>query len=167
MSYIVPIIIILIILYSFYKKVNVYDNFIGGTKDSMELIISILPYLVGISIMIELFRYSNLSSYLSQFLSPVFAKLGIPSELTELVVLRPFSGNGTIKLLEDMYKTYGADSYVSRVASVLIGSSDTIFYIAVVYFASTKIKSLRYGVFVAFISTFIGTITACLLCRYI
>lgn len=117
--------------------------------------------------MIEVFRQSGLSTYLSNLFYPIFLKLGIPKELTEIVILRPFSGNGTIKLLEDIYKTYGADSYISRVASVLIGSSDTIFYIAVVYFASTKIKSLRYGVFVSMFATFVGTITACLLCKYI
>ena len=167
MNYVIPVIIILLILFAYYKKVNVYDNFIGGTKDSLSLILSILPYLVAISIMIELFRVSNFSSVLSDIFAPVFSVLGIPKELTELIVLRPFSGNGTIKLLEDIYKTYGADSYIARVASVLIGSSDTIFYIAVVYFSKTKVKSLRYGVFVSLFAIFIGTITACFICKYI
>ena len=165
--YVIPILFIILMLYSYYKKVNVYDNFISGSKDSLSLILSILPYIIAISIMIELFRTSNFSAILSDVFAPVFKVLGIPKELTELIILRPFSGNGTIKLLEDIYSTYGVDSYIARVASVLIGSSDTIFYIAVVYFSSTKIKSLRYGVFVALFAIFIGTITACLICKYI
>lgn len=167
MNYVLPVIFILIILYAFYKKTSVYDGFVGGAKDSVKMIFSILPYLITVCIMIEVFRSSGLSDLMVKTFSPLMTFLGIPPELSELIILRPFSGSGSIALIEDIYKTYSPDSYVARVASVIIGSSDTVFYIAVVYFCKTKIKNLRYGIPVCLIATFVGTITACLICRYI
>lgn len=167
MNYVLPVIFILIILYAFYKKTSVYDGFVGGAKDSVKMIFSILPYLITVCIMIEVFRSSGLSDLMVKTFSPLMTFLGIPPELSELIILRPFSGSGSIALIENIYKTYSPDSYVARVASVIIGSSDTVFYIAVVYFCKTKIKNLRYGISVCLIATFVGTITACLICRYI
>ena len=137
MNYVLPVIFILIILYAFYKKTSVYDGFVGGAKDSVKMIFSILPYLITVCIMIEVFRSSGLSDLMVKTFSPLMTFLGIPPELSELIILRPFSGNGSIALIEDIYKTYSPDSYVARVASVIIGSSDTVFYIAVVYFCKT------------------------------
>lgn len=167
MNYVVPVIFILVILYSFYKKTSVYDGFVGGAKDSVKMIFQIMPFLITVSVMIEVFKVSGLSDMLTKTASPVMTFLGIPKELTELIILRPFSGNGSIALVEDIYKTYSPDSYISRVASVIIASSDTVFYIAVVYFCNTKVKKLRYGIPVCLFATFIGTITACLICRYL
>lgn len=167
MNYIIPVVIIAIIFYAYIKNVSVYDGFVGGAKSSVKLIFTILPFLVSVSVMIEVFRYSGFSGTLTQWLTPAFKFIGIPPELAELIILRPFSGNGTIALLENIYKTYSPDSYIARVASVIIGSSDTLFYIAVVYFSGTKIKKLRYGIPVALIATFIGTVTACYICRYL
>lgn len=167
MNYIIPVVIILIIFYAHIKKVSVYDGFVGGAKNSIDLILTILPYLMAIAVMIEVFKVSGLSESLTKLLTPCLSALGIPPELTELIILRPFSGNGTLAILENIYKTYSPDSYISRVASVLIGSTDTIFYIAIVYFSKTKITKLRYGIPIVLIATFVGTITACYICKFL
>ncbi|MDD4833027.1 MAG: spore maturation protein, partial [Clostridia bacterium] len=91
--------------------------------------------------------------------------LGVPAELSELIILRPFTGSGSIAILNDIYAQYGVDSYVGRCASVIMGVSETVFYIAGVYFAKTEIKKLGCAIPVALVCSFIGCILACLFCR--
>lgn len=164
-DYIIPIFIALLLIYSAVRRVPVFNCFIEGAKDAARLVLTIFPYLAAIFIVISLFKISGLSSALASACEPFFNALGIPEELTELIVVRSMSGSGSIALLEDIYTTYGADSYPARCASVIVSSSETVFYIAALYFSNTKVKKMRYAVPVALISTFIGVIISCLLCR--
>ncbi|MDR2091442.1 MAG: hypothetical protein LBP62_07345 [Clostridiales bacterium] len=164
-NFILPFLLIALFVYAAIKKIRIYDGFIEGIKDALKLVYSIFPYLAAIFIMVGLFRLSGLSAFLTKILEKPLALFGIPSELTELILLRPFSGNGSILLLEDIYAKYAADSYIARAASVVVGSSDTAFYIAAVYFAESKIIKLRYAVPAALAANFIGCVSACLLCR--
>lgn len=166
-NYILPIIIFLIFIYGIAKKVNCYTSFTTGAKKSFNLIVDIFPYIIAIMIMVELFRVSNLSYYLSYALSPIFNFLGIPRELCKLVLLKPFSGSGSLALLDNIYKTYGVDTYISRCASVIMGSSETVFYISTVYFSKTKVKRLGYAIPVSLFTTIIGAILSCLICKII
>lgn len=164
-AYIIPIIFIFIFIYSLFKKVNTYDTFVKGAKGAIPLVVSIFPYIASIMIAVSLLRISGITTFLSSLLSPVFSFLGVPSELCELVLLRPFTGSGSLALLNDIFTTYGVDSYISRCASVIIGCSETIFYVTTVYLSKTKVKKLLYAIPVALIATLVGTIAACLLCR--
>ena len=98
-------------------------------------------------------------------LAPPFKLLGIPSEVVQLVLLRPFSGSGSLAILTDVYNTYGVDSYVGRCASVIMGSSETVFYVASVYFAGTKVKKTGWAIPIALACNLLGSVIACLLCR--
>lgn len=166
-KYILPVFIIAVILIGFFKKVPIYDSFVEGSKQSLKLIVSIFPYICAILIAVELFSLSGLNVYFNKLLSPVLKVLGIPNELCELIIIRPLSGNGSLAMLENIYKTYGADSYVARCASVIVGASETTFYIGAVYFSTTKVTKLRYGIPVCLLATYMGAIVACLLCRFI
>ena len=163
--YILPILFILLFIYCIYKRLNTYDNFVKGAKGAIKLVVDIFPFIASIMIAVALLRVSGITSWLTQILSPIFNALGVPSELTELVLLRPFTGSGSYALLEDVLVTYGADSYISRCACVIMGCSETIFYVATVYFSQTKVKKLLYAIPVALICSIVGTILACLLCR--
>ncbi len=163
--YIVPIFIILVLLYSSYKNLNTYNIFVKGAKGAFDLIISIFPYIVAIMISVALMRTSGLMDLITQAVSPVFNSLGIPPEVSELVLLRPFTGSGSFALLNDIYANYGADSYVSRCASVIMGSSETVFYVATVYFSQTKVKKLLYAIPCALVASLVAAILSCLLCR--
>lgn len=165
-SYVIPCIIVFLIILSLFKKNKVFDCFASGAKDGLKLAIDVFPFLATVFVMVSLFRASGLATILSNLLEPIFTFLGIPSELCELILIRPFSGSGSIALLESIYLEYGADSYAARCASVIIGSSETVFYISAMYFSKSKIKNLRYGIPLALIVTFIGTIFSCFLCRY-
>ena len=166
-NYIIPIIIFLILIYGMAKIVNCYISFTNGAKKSFNLILDIFPFIIAIMIMVELLKVSNMSYYLSYLLSPVFDFLGIPNQLCELVLLKPFSGSGSLALLNNIYQTYGVDSYISRCASVIMGSSETIFYISTIYFSKTKVKRLGYAIPVSLFATFIGAILGCLICKII
>lgn len=162
-----PVMIILIFLFAWLKKVAVFNSFTEGAKEALKLVVSIFPYLAGIFVAVTLFRVSGLAAALTKLVTPFFKVIGIPPELTELIVIRPMSGSGSIALIENIFETYGADSYVARCASVIMGSSETIFYVAAIYFSTTKVKKLRYGIPVALLATVIGTIVSCLICRFL
>lgn len=164
-SYFIPVLILLLIIFSLIKKVKPYDAFTDGAKGAIDLTISIFPYLVGILILSELFELSGLSDLLTKLLSPVFSFLGIPKELTKLIMIKPFSGSGSLALLADVFNKYGVDSYISRCASCIYGSSETVFYIAAVYFAKSKNKRLFKPILISLIASFFSCIFACLICR--
>ena len=165
--YLLPVFILLTFLYAKRKKVNVYGSFISGAKQSVGVVVSIFPYLVAIMIMVSFIRISGLTLLLSKLVSPVFSAIGIPSELSELVLLKPFTGNGSLAILNDIFSTYGVDSYIGRSASVIVGSCDTVFYVTTLYTSQTKVKKLFYAVPVALFATLVGAILSCLLCRVI
>ena len=137
-AYIVPLIIVL--LYASYKNLNTYNIFVKGAKGAIDLVVSIFPYIVAILVSVSLLRVSGLTNLLTKGVSPVFSFLGIPPEVSELVLLRPFTGSGSFALLSDIYSQYGADSYISRCASVIMGSSETVFMWLQFIFLKLRLK---------------------------
>lgn len=164
-AYILPILFILLILYCIYKRINTYDHFVKGAKGAIKLVVDIFPFIASIMIAVALLRVSGITTWLTQILTPIFNLLGVPPELCELVLLRPFTGSGSYALLENVLATYGADSYIARCACVIMGCSETIFYVATVYFSQTKVKKLLYAIPVALICSIVGTLLACLICK--
>ena len=164
-AYIIPVFFLFVFVYSAIKKVKPYDAFTEGVKGAIPFSVSIFPYLASIFVLTELFERSGLSSLLSDLLSPAFSFLGIPKELTKLVLIKPFSGSGALATLSDIYTTYGADGYLARCASVIYGSSETVFYIAAVYFAGAKTKKLYKPIIISLVASFISCVFACFICR--
>ena len=163
--YIIPIFIVLVLIYSLFKKINAYDCFVSGSKNAVDLCINTFPYLVAIFAVVELLKISGVSQILSNITAPAFNFLGIPSELTEFLILRPFTGSGSIAMLSNIFSLYGPDSYISKCASVIMSCSETTFYVVAVYFSTTKIKKLKYIIPVCLISSLIGSVIACWFCR--
>ncbi len=166
-KYFIPVLFLIIFVFSLIKKVKPYDAFTLGAKSAIPFATSIFPYLVSIFVLTELFEISGLSNAISSFLSPFFKLLGIPSELTKLVLIKPFSGNGALAILNEIYATYGVDSYLSRCASVIYGSSETVFYVAAVYFAGAKTKKLTAPILISLFASFCSCVFACFICLII
>lgn len=166
-DYIIPTIILLILVAATVKNMPSYNFFIEGAKGAIDLCIAIFPYIAAIMAAVSLLRISGITNYLTVFLSPFFSFFGIPHEIAEFALLRPFSGSGSLALLTDIITKYGADSYAARSASVIMGSTETVFYVAAVYTAGGKIKKLRFTLAVALISCFISVVVACFLTRFI
>ena len=163
--YILPIFIITLALFAVYKKVKIYDCFLDGTKEALSLVKTVFPYIATIYIVIMLFKTSGLSTHLTNALATQLGYLGIPKEITEIMLLVPISGNGTIALLEEVIATHGADSYVAKCAAVVAGGSETIFYISSVYMSKCTVKRLNRAIPISLFCTLIGVVTACALCR--
>lgn len=165
MALIIPVVFISVFGFAIFKKVKIYDEFSAGIGEAVKFSLSLIPCLAAIFMMCELFETSGLADWFTKLLSPVFSALGIPSELTKLVLIKPFSGSGSLAYLNEIIEKHGADSYVARCACVCFGSSETVFYISAVYFAGTKTKKLAMPIACVLISTFVTTIIACLLCK--
>jgi len=164
-AYLIPILIFLILIFSLIKKVKTYEAFTLGAKEAVPFAVSVFPYLVSIFVLTELFEMSGLSGYLTNLLSPFFEFLGIPKELSKLVLIKPFSGSGALALLSEIFSTFGVDSYISRCASVIYGSSETVFYVAAVYFANAKTKKLALPIVISLIASLFSCVFACFICR--
>lgn len=164
-NYIIPIFIILVLIYSLFKKINAYECFVSGARSAVDLCINTFPYLVAIFAVVELLSVSGISDQLVILLKPIFDFFKVPSELVEFLVLRPFTGSGSIAMLSNLFAKYGADSYIAKCACVIMSCSETTFYVVAVYFSTTKIKKLRYTIPVCLLSAFIGAVIACAICR--
>ena len=104
--------------------------------------------------MVKLLEESGLSKRLIDLLTPILSFFGIPKEVAPLLVLKPFSGSGALAMLSDIYAKFGTDTFIGKCASVIFGSSETVFYIAGVYFAKTKNKNLTLPIIISLIATF-------------
>ena len=163
--YIIPLFIVLVLIFSLFKKINAYDSFVSGGRQAVDLCINTFPYLVAIFSVVELLSISGLSTVLSQAASPNFKLFGVPSELTEFLILRPFTGSGSMGMLSRLFSVYGPDSYISKCACVIMSTSETTFYVVAVYLSTVKVKKLKFVIPVCLLSAFIGAIISCLFCR--
>lgn len=167
MIYIIPIILLATFLLALIKKVNLFNSFADGFREAWALMMTLTPYLVAIFIVMELMHVSGLSSFVASALNPLFSLLGIPNALAELIILRPLSGSGSLSALQYIFETYGVDSYESRVASAVMGGTDTILYITAVYFSTSKNKKSGLAIPISLFASLIGTIVACIVCKFI
>lgn len=166
-AYLIPAIFLLSFLLAFIKRIKIYDSFTTGASKAFPLVVAIFPYLAVITMLARLVTASGLEERLLSFLSPVLEGVGIPKELAGLLLLKPLSGSGSIAMLSDLLETYGVDSYLARCACVAYGSSETIFYVAAVYFAGIKRKKLTIALLFALLSYLLSVVFCCFLCRFL
>ena len=163
--FILPIIITLIVTYGIIKKVPVYENFIEGAKGGFDIAIRIIPYLIAIITATSAFRASGAADTIQNLLSPIFDYLKIPVETTIIMLTRSLSGSATLGVLGDVINQTGANSYATKLAAVITGSSETTFYVAAVYFGSVGIKKFRHALMAGILADIVGLIAAIIICR--
>ena len=164
--YVMPIAVLFIIIYAFFKKVNVYNSFCVGVKDGFNLVLDILPYIVAIMLAISLMRYSGLGEIIIKAFAPILKFFNIPSELTEFVIMRPFTGSGSLALLQDIIQNFGADSRPARIASTIMGSSETVLFVSALYFANSRGKAIGKAIITMLFVSFVGILLSCLMCSF-
>ncbi len=140
----VPVMIAGIVVYGMVKKINVYDSFVEGARCGLENMVQIVAPLVGLMVGISMLRSSGFLDILGQVLKPLTDAIGMPKEVLPLALLRPVSGSGSIAIVNDIFKNFGPDSAAGRVASVMMGSTETTFYTVAVYFGAVGIKKTRH-----------------------
>ena len=159
-NFIIPFLILYIVGYGLLQKTNVYDEFIKGAEDGFQVVKGIMPTLIGLMVAIGVLRASGTLDLLSNVLKPVVDRLHFPSELVPVVVVKMFSSSAATSLLLDVYKNYGPDSYLGRLASILMSCSETIFYTLSIYFMTAKVKKTRYTLAGALVATLAGVVAS-------
>lgn len=137
------------VLYGVIKKVNVFESFRNGAKEGLMTLYAIAPVMIGLLLAVGMVRASGALDFLTEKLRPLFEKLGYPTELVPMALLRPVSGSGATALLTDIYERFGADSFLAKCASVLAGSTETTFYAVTMYYGAVNIKNIRHTLFAA------------------
>lgn len=158
--YAIPFIIVSIVLFGAFKKVNVYETFTDGAKDGFKTAVTIIPFLVGMLVAIGVFRASGALDLITNALSPITSKIGMPGEVLPMALIRPLSGGGASGVMNELFATYGPDSLIGKMASVMNGSTETTFYVLAVYFGAVGIKKTRHALPAGLIADVVGIITA-------
>ncbi|MEK0412803.1 MAG: hypothetical protein RL070_291 [Bacteroidota bacterium] len=160
------LLVVLIIIGGMLKKINVFDAFIDGAKGGFDVILKIIPYLVGMLVAIRVFRDSGALGYMVDGLSWVIGLTGVDTSFTPalpVAIMKPFSGSGARGLMLDVMKSNGPDSFVGKLASTFQGSADTTFYIIALYFGSVGIKKVRYAIWAGVLADLLGVVAAILI----
>ena len=160
---IIPIIVVIIITYGMIKGRKVYEWFIEGAKEGLKVCLNIFPYLLAMIIAVNIFREAKLLDLLNNMIAPLGSLIGLPKEIIPLVLVKPLSGSGAIGILTDILKTYGPDSYIGLIASVIMGTTETIFYTITVYFGAIQIKKIRHTLWAAVLADLTAIIISILL----
>ncbi|MFT3950753.1 MAG: spore maturation protein [Oscillospiraceae bacterium] len=164
-SFFVPAVICAILIYGLYKGVDVFDEFLAGARENLRVGVDILPALIALVTCVAMFNASGGLDLVSSLVAHLTNKIGFPSECIPLALIRPISGSGAIAVFESILTDNSPDSYVGRVASVLLGSTETTFYTIAVYYGAAKIKKTGHTVTCALSADIAGFILSALVVR--
>lgn len=163
-AYAIPFVFVIILTFGLYRGINVFDTFVEGAKLGIETVFRIIPPLVGLMVSIGVFRSSGALDLIVHALKPAAKALGIPAELLPLALLRPVSGSASLAMMTDIIKEFGADSIIGRMASTMMGSTETTFYTITIYFGSVGIKDIRYTLAAALIADAVCVVCSAWVC---
>lgn len=163
-SFAIPAFLFIVLIYGHLGGVNVYDSFVEGAKEGLTTAVKVLPYMVAMFVAIGIFRSSGAMDILVSLISPFMEGLGIPSQILPLVLMRPMSGIASMGILAELFKVYGPDSFIGRVSSTFMGSTETIFYTLSIYFGAVGIKKIRHTLWAALLADLTGLIASIVIC---
>lgn len=166
-DYIIPFMLFYIVGFALISKTNSFDEFIKGAKDGFKVVIDILPTLIGLMVAIGILRASGALNIISDLLRPVTDLLHFPSQLVPVAIIKMFSSSAATSLVLDIYKEYGPDSYLGRMVSVMMSSTETIFYTLAVYFMAAGVKKTRYTLIGCLLTTLTSIILSVILTNLI
>lgn len=162
-----PLIILLILIEGMREKVTVFDNFLKGATDGIEITLKIFPTLIGLFVAIGMLRSSGILDFITKLISPALSIIKFPGEVVPLAILRPISGSASMAVATDIMKQNGVDSFIGILVSVIMGSTETTLYTIAVYSSSVKIKNTR-GILIASLAADVtGIIVSLLVCKAI
>ena len=166
-SWIIPAIVLLTILTGIIKKIPVYETFIDGAKDGLKVSYNIFPYLLAIIVAVSMLRASGAIEILGQLLSSLLNATNIPVDILPIMIIRSLSGSAVLGLFSDIATNYGPESYVTKLAAIMVGSSETTFYVLTVYFGAIGIKKFRHALCAGIFADIIGIVAAVLVARWL
>ena len=140
----IPLLLLGITAWGLSRGVPIYERFVEGAKEGWQTALRVLPYLVGMLVAIQVFQHSGALDQLIRVLTPFTSRLGFPPEALPMALIRPISGSGSLALLSQIFATYGADSFIGRLAATMMGSTETSLYVLTVYAGSVGLKRTRH-----------------------
>lgn len=163
----VPIIILFIILYAVKEKIEIFDLFLKGATEGIEITLKIFPTLIGLFLAIGMLNSSGILDFTTMIISPVLNLIGFPKEIVPLAILRPISGSASMAIATNIIKQNGVDSFIGILSAVIMGSTETTLYTIAVYTSSVKIKDTR-GIIIACLAADItGIVVSFFVCKLI
>ncbi len=162
-----PTIILIILTMGMIKKVPIYEVFTDGAKEGFKVSINIIPYLVAIIVAISMLRASGIIELTGNVLAPILGHFNVPADTIPIMLVRSLSGSAALGIFSDIAHSLGPNNYATTLAAVMVGSSETTFYVLAVYFGAVGIKKLRYALIVGLLADLIGIIAAITVCNLI
>ena len=163
---ILPLMILFILTTGMLKKVPVYEEFVEGAKDGFKVSITIIPYLVALIVGISMFRASGALDLITNCLSSLLNKIQVEADIIPIIFTRPISGSATLGLFSEIANKYGGDAYITKLAAIMVASSETTFYVLSVYFGAIAIKRFRYAILAGIIADITGIVLAILVAHW-
>jgi len=161
----VPLTILLIIVNGILEKNKVFDTFLSGAKEGIEIVFKIFPTLIGLFLAIGALRSSGIIDLFTNFLLPLLDIFKIPAQIMPLALLRPISGSASMAVATDIMTKFGVDSNIGLIASTIMGSTETTFYTIAIYTSSVGIKKIRFVLAAALIADLVGILTSIIICN--
>lgn len=155
-SLLIPLLLAGVALCGLCRKTDIYGALTAGAKEGLQVLLRIFPALVALLTAVAMFRASGALDWLTALCAPVLTRLGIPPELTALMLLRPVSGGGALAVGSELIRTFGPDSKIGRTAAVMLGSTETTFYTIAVYFGAAGIHKTRHTIPAALVADLTG-----------
>ena len=156
----VPTVILFIIVYGLIEKKKVYDTFLDGAKEGIEIVFRLIPTLIGIFVAIGALRSSGVLDFIIEFIKPITNMFHIPGEIMPLAMIRPISGSASTAIATDIMTKFGVDSYIGLIASTIMGSTETTFYTIAIYTSCVGIKKIKFVLAAALLGDLTGMLVS-------
>ena len=166
-SFIIPGIMLFVVIYGVAKKRNVYDDFVEGATGGLKTVIKVMPTLIGLMVAVGVLRESGFMEFLGQQVGKVTDQIGFPGELMPVTIVKIFSSSAATGMVLDIFKSYGPDSYLGKVTSLMMSCTETVFYTMSVYYLTAKVTKTRWTLPGALLATLAGTIASVILANVI
>lgn len=160
---ILPLLVLIIILYGYKSKINIYESFLKGVGEGLKTSVSIFPNLLAMIFAVNLLIKSGFIDFISSFFSPLLNKYGLSSEIISMSIFRPISGTASLAIMNNIFSVFGPDSIMGKLSSTIQGSTDTTFYVLALYFGSVGIKKTKYALPVGLFADFVGIVMSFIL----
>lgn len=162
-----PLVILIIIGYSFFEKNKVYDIFLDGAKEGVSVVYNIFPTLVGLFVAVGALRSSGILDLIINLISPIIEIFNIPKEIMPLAILRPISGSASLAVATDIMTNFGVDTKIGQIASTIMGSTETTLYTIAIYTSCISVKKTRGILIAALAGDIIGMIVSIIICNFL
>ena len=166
-SWIIPAIVLITLVCGIVKKVPVYETFIDGAKEGLKVSVNIVPYLVAIIVAVSMLRASGALDLAAELFKGVLAWMKVPVDVLPVMVVRSLSGSAVLGLFSEIANNFGPDSYTTKLSAIMVGSSETTFYVLAVYFGSVGVKKFRHALCAGLFADVVGIIAAILVARWL